>query len=66
MAFLFPDVARRSRAPSLDTVLGCVFGDGCVPGALMGPTRWPGASLTDFQGRGDARTKAWLCGGSGV
>ena len=52
--------------PLLDTVVGCVLGEGCSPGALLGPTRGPGASPADFQGRGEPRTKAWLCGGSGV
>lgn len=51
--------------PSADTVVGCVFG-GCSPGALLGPTRGPGASPTDFHGRGDPQTEAWLRGGSGV
>ncbi|XP_036682696.1 basic salivary proline-rich protein 1-like [Balaenoptera musculus] len=69
---LSPDVAQRNHVPIRGRGPGWVVQGGLFPGQRPSRPHTPrspeglGPELKDIQGRGDPRTKAWPCGGSGL
>ena len=66
MAFLFPDMAQRNRAPIVGHGGGLCVWRGLFPRGPHGAHTLAWALTDGLSGQGDARTEAWLRGGSGV
>lgn len=66
MAFLFPDMAQRNRAPIVGHGGGLCVWRGLFPRGPHGAHTLAWGLTDGLSGQGDARTEAWLRGGSGV